>query len=241
MAGTFTSSLHPRGAKGTANGGKFVAKKGGGAQQKAAAGSTNRTAQQLKQFQKANGLPVTGKFDARTKAALAKAGQPKSASKKKAKGKSKRSAQTAAKRRAASRAGTATRKTSSSRTAATQKRTAAKKQTSAQRSAMLHKVDTRTSRIRARKAALRKTAKKTVTKTVGHKTVQIQNHVVRVGQGGGYIGKPTHSRTVGIHKKVLSKSALAARKTLKDLRTGKAHFTSSGAISRTPVKRKKKR
>jgi hypothetical protein len=57
-------SQHPRAAAGAAGGGQFAAK--GGSSSSSGGQTPAATTQQIKDFQKKYGLPVTGKFDART-------------------------------------------------------------------------------------------------------------------------------------------------------------------------------
>lgn len=78
----WNEALHPRGAKGSANGGKFVAKNN-------ASAPPSNMAANIRDFQRRNKLPVTGVIDAATAKAItaaqtAKAGGKKSAARKKA-------------------------------------------------------------------------------------------------------------------------------------------------------------
>lgn len=58
---TFTEQLHPRGSKGTAQGGKFVAKNGGGK-----SGGTAAMAAQTRDFQRRTGVKQSGRYDTAT-------------------------------------------------------------------------------------------------------------------------------------------------------------------------------
>lgn len=58
---TFTEQLHPRGSKGTAQGGKFVAKNGGGK-----SGGTAGMTAQTRDFQRRTGVKQSGRYDKAT-------------------------------------------------------------------------------------------------------------------------------------------------------------------------------
>lgn len=127
------AAAHPRVPAGSAAGGQFKAKSGGKDSQPPA-----KTAAQIRDFQRRNHLPVTGRFDAATMAKIQSVRSGSAAKAKSAAKKAASKAKSAAKHKAALKRKAARHAAALARHKAAQRRTAARHATAAKRTAQRH-------------------------------------------------------------------------------------------------------